>query len=80
MGENEIASLKTALHQAGLTNRQAQAFANYLDQSYSEGMSQRGAGFGILLQIELIQTEFGELGTRCTIDGRSSQLQEVGGF
>jgi len=41
MGDSEMEGLKAALHQAGLTNRQAQAFANYLDQSYSEGMSQR---------------------------------------
>ncbi len=41
MGEGEMEGLKAALHKAGLTNRQAQAFADYLDQSYSEGMSQR---------------------------------------
>jgi len=41
MGEGEVESLKSALHQAGLTNRQAQAFAEYLDSSYTEGMQQR---------------------------------------
>ena len=41
MNEDEMQSLKSALHQAGLTNRQAQAFANYLDNSYTESLGQR---------------------------------------
>lgn len=39
--EGEIEGLKSALHEAGLTNRQAQKFAEYLDKSFAEGMQRK---------------------------------------